>query len=63
MPIEIRELHIKGSVFGNNVITEKKLQSNNSPLLNTQFVDRLKKDIIKECTEHILDKIERQNLR
>ncbi len=62
MPVEIRELNIKGSVkFGGQV--EKKFNQNNSPLLQSRFVDRLKKDIIKECREIILDELERKNLR
>lgn len=62
MPVEIRELVIKGSVLGLNQV-DKKFNNYNSPLLETAFVDRLKKDIIRECTDHVLQKLERKNLR
>ena len=62
MPVEIREINIKGAVNSGNQI-EKKFQQSNSPLLQTQFIEQLKKDIIKECTDKILDKLERQKSR
>ena len=62
MPVEIRELNIKGFVNAGNQI-EKRFQQSNSPLLQSQFIDQLKKEIIRECTEKILDKLERQKSR
>ncbi len=63
MPVEIRELNIKGSVSSSSFGTERKFQQLNSPLLNTQFVSQLKKDIIEECEQRILEIIERKNRR
>ena len=62
MAVEIRELNIKGSV-GSSQRIERKFQQNNSPLLQTNFINQLKKEIIAECTEKILEKIERKKLR
>lgn len=62
MPVEIRELNIRGSVkFGNQI--DKRFEQVNSPLFQTQFVEQLKRDIISECTDLILDKLERQKSR
>jgi len=62
MPVEIRELNIKGSVNSSSFST-RKFDQLNSPLLNTQFVSQLKKDIIQECEERIMEKLERNKTR
>ncbi len=62
MPVEIRELHIKGTVSGSGEI-EKKFKQFNSPLLQSELMAQLKKEIIDECTSKILDKLERKNQR
>ncbi|GLR16708.1 DUF5908 family protein [Portibacter lacus] len=63
MPVEIRELNIKGFVNTSSFGNDKKYKQVNSPLLNSQFVRQLKKEIIKECEQKIFDKLERNKLR
>lgn len=63
MPVEIRELHIKGSVTGGSNPVKENFSKLNSPLLNTQFVRQLTRDIKEECIEEILEILERKNFR
>ena len=63
MPVEIRELHIKGSVSTGNRQIEKKFEQANSQLHDTRFIRQLKKDIINECLEKMTSKLNRINAR
>lgn len=63
MPVEIREIYIKGTVSGGSNPIQDKFSQRNSPLLNSQFISQLKREIKQECFDEILDKLERKNLR
>lgn len=62
MPVEIRELNIKGSVNSSS-FNSRKLNQVNSPLLDTTFINQLRKEIIQECEERIMEKLERTKTR
>jgi hypothetical protein len=55
MPIEIKELHIKAVVGGNDKQSEGSLQ--------TQDISKLKKEIVKEVMEKILRALRQKNER
>jgi hypothetical protein len=63
MPVEIRELFIKGTVSGGTNPIQEKFSQRNSPLLSSEFISQLKREIKQECLDEILDKLERKNLR
>ena len=52
MPIEIKELHIKATVV------DKKINGSPAKELSTQDLEKLKKEIIKTCTQEILQILE-----
>lgn len=56
MPIEIKELQIRGVV---NPSVEPSLH----PLLREDDLENLKQEIIRECMERILQKLQEQNER
>jgi hypothetical protein len=55
MPIEIKELHIKAVVGGNNEPAEGNISQ--------QDIAKLKKEIMRELTEKILRKLHQKNER
>ncbi len=52
MPIEIKELHIKATVV------DKKINNSSTKELSSQDFEKLKKEIIKTCTQEILQILE-----
>lgn len=53
MPIEIKELHIKAIVNGNNKLP-------NQQQFNQDDIARIKKEIIREVTNNVFDIIQRR---
>ena len=66
MPVEIRELKIKG-IVSNSIHSRsavfKEFENRNSNIINSSLLRNLKQDIISECKEIITDEFEKQNLR
>ena len=56
MPIEIRELVIKATVNNN-------LGNTSKASLDKRDLARLKKEVVKECVETVMEKIEKKNNR
>ncbi|MCB0643884.1 MAG: hypothetical protein KDC44_19690 [Phaeodactylibacter sp.] len=56
MPIEIRELVIKATV-------NQSIGASNNASLTPEDLQRLQRDIIKECVETVLEKVEQKNNR
>ena len=64
MPVEIRELNIKGHINHNSSTNVfNKMNEPFSPLMQTEFANKLKKDIVNECLDRLEERIERKNRR
>lgn len=57
MAIEIKELHIKVKV------NEEKRKDKSSESMNKTQLDMMKSDIVKECTNRVLEKIKEKEER
>lgn len=57
MAIEIKELHIKVKV------SEEKNNDTSSGSVNNAQLDRMKSEIVKECTTRVLEKIKEKEER
>jgi hypothetical protein len=66
MPVEIRELKIKGIVsnssFSRNSVF-REFENQNSTIIKSSLLRNLKEDILSECKEYIANELERQNQR
>lgn len=60
MPVEIRKLTIRGIVNGKN---SSLFQSKGAERLNNFDRQKFKKEVIKDCMDKILQKLEKQNRR
>lgn len=60
MPVEIRKLIIKGIVHGKN---SSLFNPKGSERLNNFDRQKFKKELIKDCMDQILQKLEKQNRR
>ena len=66
MPIEIRELKIKGIVSNSKSSRNavfKEFDNRNSNIINSSIIRNLKQEIISECREIIINELEKQNQR
>ena len=66
MPIEIRELKIKGIISNsksNRSAVFKEFDNRNSNIINSSLIRNLKQEIISECKEIIINELEKQNQR
>lgn len=61
MPVEIRELKITGKLNSSGI--DQRFNQINSPILTSKALDQLRKEIIAECTDKILEKLERSKYR
>ncbi len=55
MPIEIKELHIKA------IVTDTSKQQNSKPV--EMDISKIKKELIKECVQEVLQKLKEKNER
>ena len=58
MPLEIRELKIKGYINKNKTSNQKDLE-----LLMSKNLEKFKKNIVKQCVDEVLYRIERKARR
>lgn len=66
MPVEIRELKIKGIVSGSKSsrsIIYREFEKRNSDIINSSTLKNLKENILNECKEIIYNELEKQNQR
>lgn len=55
MPIEIKELHIKA------IVADTRKESKNRPL--DVDLAKLKKDLVKQCVQEVMEKLKEKNER